>query len=328
MRLIIIFSGLLFCLSGLSQSKGQPYKSYYFEGDEVVFEFDTRAYQTLTNKEGKQQLDFADLDIYEVAIAGNFNDWSQDEWKMKKVGPTRYQLRKKIDEFDDEFKWAFKFIINETYWTPPVREGKKAEKAKYQHLDEVTYRNDLWEEAYGEDLFPLLPDEEGNTRFFLPGHEDADKVVLSGSFNGWNERKLRMKPTDNGWALTINLPPGRHEYKFIVDGYWMEDPNNPNTVSNQYHTLNSVLDISKEVTFWLEGYDDAEKVYLAGSFNDWNPQGIRMRREGNTWLAKVELSGGKHWYKFVVDGQWMTDPENPIKEHDGKGNINSVLMIH
>ncbi|GAA3608089.1 hypothetical protein GCM10022396_26690 [Flavivirga amylovorans] len=33
------------------------------------------------------------------------------------------------------------------------------------------------------------------------------------------------------------------------------------------------------------------------------------------------------YYKFIVDGKWMTDSDNPIREYDGKGNINSVCII-
>ncbi|TMM28695.1 hypothetical protein FDT66_13800 [Polaribacter aestuariivivens] len=32
-------------------------------------------------------------------------------------------------------------------------------------------------------------------------------------------------------------------------------------------------------------------------------------------------------YKFIVDGSWELDPNNSIKEYDGNGHINSVIMV-
>jgi 1,4-alpha-glucan branching enzyme len=67
---------------------------------------------------------------------------------------------------------------------------------------------------------------------------------------------------------------------------------------------------------------------LTGSFNDWNEKKLQMRREDEHWIATLSLPGGKHTYKFIVDGKWITDPGNPIKEDDGYGNINSVRFVH
>ena len=37
------------------------------------------------------------------------------------------------------------------------------------------------------------------------------------------------------------LEPGTYEYKFVVDGEWKLDSNNPNFAPNDLGTLNSVL---------------------------------------------------------------------------------------
>lgn len=318
---IIIWVLCSVCAVVAAQVEDQAYQQYYFEGNEVVFEFDTRYYKRLQEGEQKAR-DFADLDIYEVAVAGNFNEWEGKKWKMKKIGPTRYQLRKKIKHFDDPFKWEFKFIINGVYWAVPQKHTKQGSSH-----NKVRQENNFWKEAYGEYLYPITPNAEGNARFFLPGHEQAKKVILTGSFNGWDEQQLPMQKTENGWEIILDLSSGMYEYKFIVDGQWMEDPTNPNVRPNQYNTLNSILELRKEVTFWLEGYEHAKKVFVAGSFNDWDPKGIPMHREGNTWLARLNMDGGKHLYKFVVDGQWINDPANPLVEHDGYGHINNVMVV-
>lgn len=54
---------------------------------------------------------------------------------------------------------------------------------------------------------------------------------------------------------------------------------------------------------------DASDVFLAGTFNDWNPASIRMEREPDgSWIAAVKLAPGQHEYKFLVDGRWCCDP--------------------
>ncbi|MCO6476619.1 MAG: glycogen-binding domain-containing protein [Phaeodactylibacter sp.] len=315
----ILFLILASAAPALAQPEEEPYRAYYFEGDEVVFEFDLRYFEEATLHDTKKRVDFDDLDVYEVAVAGDFNNWSRKKWKMKKVGPQRYQLRKKIEDFDDAFKWEYKFVINGEYWAEPSEDITN--KSKVVHGDIV------FSDAYNISFFTARQTSDGNVRFFLPGFEEAGHVALTGSFNGWDEHAFIMDRVEGGWATRLQLDAGRYEYKFIVDGQWIEDPYNPEKRKNQYHTYNSILHVAKPVTFRLENYDDAQEVALAGSFNDWRTDDVRMHREGNAWVATLELKGGKHWYKFIVDGKWIADPANPFKEHDGMGNINSVIIV-
>ena len=53
----------------------------------------------------------------------------------------------------------------------------------------------------------------------------------------------------------------------------------------------------------------AEKIFLAGTFNDWNPSAAPMARDpGGTWSLFLDLPSGTYEYKFVVDGQWCCVP--------------------
>ena len=292
-------------------------QSYFFDGDEVVFEFDSRDYRRATRDGAAEQLDFADLDITEVIVSGDFNNWSREGWKMKKMGRYRYQLRKKIEDFNDAFTWEFKFLVNGKYWAEPEPNfpGRKM------------MPNDFLEEVYNLNLYNIVPRPDGNACFTLDGFRDADRVILAGSFNAWNEQQLRMNRTGAGWELCIDLAPGRYEYKFIADGNWLHDPANPERVRNEHGTFNSILSITKTVTFQLHGFPDARQVVLAGSFNGWNEKKTRMNLENGVWTIAMELPGGKHYYKFIVDGQWMTDPRNHLREKDRDGNVNSVLIV-
>ena len=85
--------------------------------------------------------------------------------------------------------------------------------------------------------------------------------------------------------------------------------------------------VKGNTTFRLKGYPNARVVALAGSFNDWNQSQLIFAKEGDGWICRVELSPGKHTYKFIIDGDWILDPENPNTEDDERGFTNSVVMV-
>ncbi|HVF91592.1 MAG TPA: serine hydrolase [Blastocatellia bacterium] len=79
--------------------------------------------------------------------------------------------------------------------------------------------------------------------------------------------------------------------------------------------------------FRLSGYPNARIVAVAGSFNNWNQSQYLFAREGDEWVARVNLPPGKHTYKFIVDGIWILDPANEAVEADERGNRNSVIVV-
>ena len=84
--------------------------------------------------------------------------------------------------------------------------------------------------------------------------------------------------------------------------------------------------VEGNTTFRLKGYPDAKIVALAGTFNNWNQSQTLCAREADEWLCRLDLKPGKYTYKFVIDGNWITDPANPASERDGHGNTNSVMV--
>lgn len=311
---------LLICASYIvvqAQEEDNLYaKSYYFDGDDVVFEFDSRYYTKATKDGTSRRVDFEDLDIREVIVSGSFNNWSKKGWKMRKVGQYTYQLRKPVKNFNDAINWEFKFLINNRYWAEPGDRFKNRVPAE-----------DFWQDVYNLNIYNVEADPNGNVEFFLEGHINAQQVILAGTFNGWHEQDLKMRKTTDGWSIRLDLSPGRYEYKFIIDGQWTHDPENPQLIANIHGTYNSILFIEKEVVFQVQGYLDAQNVILAGSFNNWNEQKAKMEKTDFGWRISRKLSGGKHLYKFIIDGKWITDPTNPLKERDRDGNTNSVLLV-
>jgi 1,4-alpha-glucan branching enzyme len=159
--------------------------------------------------------------------------------------------------------------------------------------------------------------------FTLPGFTNAKEVQLIGSFNKWQQQELFMKKTAAGWQLPYVLGPGNYEYKFLVDGVAVTDPARPPSMKD----AGSFLVIERNYTFRLKGFSNSKTVYLAGDFNNWNPTAMPMKKEGNEWLADVHLSIGKHLYKFIVDGEWIKDPDNKLWERNEFKTGNSIIWI-
>ena len=80
-----------------------------------------------------------------------------------------------------------------------------------------------------------------NTSFVLKGYSRAQEVVLSGTFNEWDEQGYTMKKIGSAWTINIYLPPGKHLYKFLVDGNWVLDPDNKLWEKNQFDSQNSII---------------------------------------------------------------------------------------
>jgi serine/threonine protein kinase len=75
---------------------------------------------------------------------------------------------------------------------------------------------------------------------------NAQAVMLSGEFNNWSATETPMhKRPDGQWAITLQLPVGRYQYKLIADGNWIPDPENPLQVDDTYGGKNSVAVIGK-----------------------------------------------------------------------------------
>ena len=71
---------------------------------------------------------------------------------------------------------------------------------------------------------------------------DAKEVILMGDFNQWNPKKHPMKKDNNGvWNKTTMLFPGTYEYRFMVDGQWINDPKNKQTRVNRFGTNNNFI---------------------------------------------------------------------------------------
>ena len=70
---------------------------------------------------------------------------------------------------------------------------------------------------------------------------EAREVCLAGDFNNWDPNANLMKKDKKGiWKATLSLKPGRYEYRFLVNGNWVNDPACCDCVPNEFGTQNCV----------------------------------------------------------------------------------------
>lgn len=72
----------------------------------------------------------------------------------------------------------------------------------------------------------------------------------------------------------------------------------------------------------------AEKVYVAGEFNQWRAGDLRLRQdETGLWKVQLWLTPGWYEYRFLVDGEWHDDPRAKVRVSNAFGSTNSVLVV-
>jgi hypothetical protein len=158
-------------------------------------------------------------------------------------------------------------LENNELWVKPsvVKKRRLIHKSKSVFVDEIegtplTFNKDAdgkivsvdfeYEgEKYTAQKVALPPPSlKGNTTFKLKGYSDASIVALVGTFNSWNQSQFIFGKEGDEWVCRIDLEPGKHSYKFIVDGNWLLDPANPNTEDDDYGVTNSFIVVPKNPT--------------------------------------------------------------------------------
>lgn len=239
------------------------------------------------------------LQAGQVYLSGSFNDWSVTGTPMVK-SESGWEVS--IPLRDGQH--LYKFIVDGQWISDP--NNQLTDYDGYGGVNSIYYHeNYVWK---------------------LDGFQDVKKVVLTGSFNNWDEGQLLMRRTESGWELPVYLKDGTHTYKFILDGRWITDPGHSNTLADGEGNINSVMTKGTPYPFRLNGYKQANQVMLSGNFNNWRAGELPMNRTEDGWALDYVLAPGNYEYKFVVDGQWMQDPGNPLRI-GADLNSNSLLTV-
>ncbi len=179
-----------------------------------------------------------------VYLAGDFNSWAEN------VNGVISDAKYKMDGPDGNGVWQktvtltpgahkFKFNIGGTLegWLAPEWAQKDADgNATITIADDGSASGAAPSAATPASTpAPKGADAGGQQVTFHFTAADASAVYLAGDFNSWGENQggvvskpeAAMTKGDGGiWQKEMTLTPGRHSYKFVVDGSrWENDPN-------------------------------------------------------------------------------------------------------
>lgn len=234
-----------------------------------------------------------------VFLSGTFNNWSTSQTPMRRAG-NGWMADVKLKPG----KYTYKFIIDGRWTIDPSNLIR--EKGDAGALNSVVFCH--------------------NHIFTLKGFQNARNVVVTGNFFNWNPRGLSMNRTVDGWSLPAWFRDGTYAYKFLADGRWMTDPGNTDLRKDADGNENSFFQVGEPYLFKLKGYTSAEEVILTGSFNHWSKNELLMQKTADGWALQYVTPPGNYEYKFIADGEWMTDPVNPFST--GSGNYeNSFIAL-
>lgn len=212
-----------------------------------------------------------------------------------------------------------------------------------------------------DDLVVFTYEQPGYARYVAAAfaHENFERkhLFVARRREGRSDLFYLALPVDPAWKHL--------EYRLIVDGVWLTDPNAPEYRRDQrgitlgrvalpeippYREPSPIIHDDGTVTFRfsfdirisavLETVDrrqvsvaDLEQpsISLMGSFNGWDPFMYHLRpdpaREG-FFSVRVPLPPGTHYYYFLLDGERVLDPFHRNRARDARtGALVSTVTI-
>jgi len=306
-----------------------------------------------------------------VFLAGTFNNWSPTATAMSDTdGDGIYEVTIELEPGD----YQYKFVVDGNWYEDPYSSdytpdgfgGKNSVLVVPEGVDKlitgIASKGGTVEGASAE------KGKKVKVVFLFEAGAGAN-IYVAGTFNGWDPAKDRLSDTDGDgiYEVTLELAPGRYEYKFVKDGEWLTDESAADFADDGFGGKNSVLFVPagvegralvvgavaelpekykdavragklkgkgttgrvKLVTFRYKPQRPVTNLFLAGTFNDWNDSKTRMTDpDGDgTYEVTLLLPVGKYQYKFVADGEWITDMTAKEFAPDGFGGQNSVITV-
>ncbi|MEM5947352.1 hypothetical protein WKV44_02235 [Spirochaetia bacterium 38H-sp] len=167
---------------------------------------------------------------------------------------------------------------------------------------------------------------DGNLVISYQGHGTEKRVGIALSTEGFKQIHTMAKNPNNIFVYVIKPPRDVDTitYRFVIDGIWMPDPANPNTIRDREGIilslakipLQSLPEISPEIdgntVIFTYRTEPGKKVTLVGEFCNWDPFLLVMQEVSpGVYQRKLRLPAGSYAYYFFVNGKRVADPLNP-----------------
>ncbi|MFM8364195.1 MAG: alpha-amylase family glycosyl hydrolase [Verrucomicrobiota bacterium] len=157
---------------------------------------------------------------------------------------------------------------------------------------------------------------DGASFRFDAGQKRPARVTVAGSFNSWNSDALPLAETSPGiFELYVPLPQGTQEYKFVVDGVWTLDLENPKKNADGTNSIVEGPDRSAadHPSVFVESSTDsavsfrlvpgpAEIIQLSAVLQkpDGTSASIPATRDGNTVVIDTTSAPANSWVRLVA----------------------------
>lgn len=140
-----------------------------------------------------------------------------------------------------------------------------------------------------------------------------------------NNASIKREPgateAQGGSDLVVGSP--MEESGFIFPGHQdLLHDEDPSGTGMKAHMQAERVPKVPAVFRWKGG---GKEVYLSGSYDQWKAR-IPLSRSREDFYGIVDLPAGEHEYKFLVDGQWKTNQDEPTKLNE-EGIMNNVLEV-
>lgn len=126
----------------------------------------------------------------------------------------------------------------------PHKQTVRSPKARSPHLSTKKNASQPVTPQFNS-LMRLMTHDTGKTFRFEIAAEEGSKVFIAGTFNGWNPTTYPLKyhARKRVFRITLRLPAGTHEYKFLINGAWHLDGKRTDCTPTAQGILNSVVKI-------------------------------------------------------------------------------------
>jgi 1,4-alpha-glucan branching enzyme len=86
--------------------------------------------------------------------------------------------------------------------------------------------------------------------------------------------------------------------------------------------------VRKKTVEFTYAAPDAKKVFLAGEFNNWDPESLPMKKDKKgVWRTTVKVLPGRYEYKFMADNAWVENLPGLELSPNPFGTQNFVILV-
>ncbi|GJQ08331.1 hypothetical protein GpartN1_g122.t1 [Galdieria partita] len=140
--------------------------------------------------------------------------------------------------------------------------------------------------------------------------EGGNNVSIAGTFNNWTPLPMQ-KNNDGTFEITLEVPPGEVQFKFIVDGEWRESKDYETKLSS----MNSLNNVQLAELLESEQIGTQEKIApCAKGGNDGRYENLRVPANSETSIVDESVQQSKNVKSSETGGKKEETSQSYSKE--------------